>query len=65
MKKQSTCPLELDAWPLDILNRSRVRERPREALINLTRDARLLNLSKLVPSLETIWASRLIKYLQC
>jgi hypothetical protein len=50
---ESVCQLELDVWPLDIMNRYKVKERSRQALIDLEFPAR--NPGQLVPSLATIW----------
>ncbi|KAJ3105719.1 DNA polymerase zeta [Phlyctochytrium planicorne] len=52
--RQSHCELELDCWPMDILNRSRVLERPYTALIG--GDGTRYNAdTKIVPSLATLW----------
>ena len=57
--KQSFCSLEADVWPLDILNRLKLHERPLKALVHLnsnnTKAPDQEAIVKLVPSLETIW----------
>ncbi|KAI9336765.1 ribonuclease H-like domain-containing protein [Obelidium mucronatum] len=52
--RESFCELEIDILAGDILNRTRIVERPRKALIDLRNGTEKLD-TKLVPSLKSLW----------
>ncbi|ORY46572.1 ribonuclease H-like protein [Rhizoclosmatium globosum] len=53
-QRESFCELEIDVLAGDILNRTRIQERPRKALIDLLNGTQQLS-TKLVPSLKSLW----------
>ncbi|TPX33312.1 DNA-directed DNA polymerase [Synchytrium microbalum] len=52
--KLTFCELEVDAWPMDILNRATLQERPTQALVDLQNGSTPL-ITQLVPSLGVLW----------